>query len=232
MSEAPTGRSEPLSQMRRIIAQRMRTGLASTAQLTLTAEADVTALASELKALGEAWGRRASYTEAAVRACAIALASHPRVAAALIEGRRQYPETTDINVAIAVDDGLLVPIIRDADRKSLEALNLEIASLAEQARAGRLKLNQLEPGAMTVTNLGAYRIDAFTPILNSPQSTILGMGRAKLRPAVVDGAIVPRMLVVLSLTIDHQVVDGAPGAAFLTDVVRLLEDPAPLFAEP
>jgi pyruvate dehydrogenase E2 component (dihydrolipoamide acetyltransferase) len=228
----PVERAEKATQMRRIIANRMRTGLATSAQLTLTAEADLTALGAELKRLTQEWGRRASYTEAAVRASAIALRAHPRVTAILVEGQLLYPSQIDIGVAVALDEGLVAPIIRNADRKGLAALNAEIAELAEKARGGRLTLDELQGGCFTVTNLGGYRIDAFTPVLNPPQSAILGMGRGRLRPAVADGAIVPRNLAVLSLTIDHQVIDGAPGAAFLGDVLGLLEDPARLLVEP
>jgi pyruvate dehydrogenase E2 component (dihydrolipoamide acetyltransferase) len=228
----PVERVEKPTQMRRIIANRMRTGLATTAQLTLTAEADLTSLGAELKRLTEAWGRRASYTEAAIRACAIALRDHPRMTAILVEGQLLYPSQIDIGVAIALTEGLVAPIIRSADRKGLAELNTEIAELAEKARTGRLSLDELQGGCFTVTNLGGYRIDAFTPVINPPQSAILGMGRGRLRPAIVDGAVVPRNMATLSLTIDHQVVDGAPGAAFLGDVLGLLEDPARLTAEP
>jgi pyruvate dehydrogenase E2 component (dihydrolipoamide acetyltransferase) len=228
----PIARAEKPTQMRRIIANRMRTGLAGSAQLTLTAEADLTALGAELKRLTGEWGRRASYTEAAVRASAIALKAHPRITAILVENQLLYPSQIDIGVAVALDEGLVAPLIRNADQKSLATLNAEIAELAEKARAGRLSLEELQGGCFTVTNLGGYRIDAFTPVLNPPQSAILGMGRGRLRPAVVDGAVVPRNLAVFSLTIDHQVIDGAPGAAFLGDVLALLEDPGRLLVDP
>ena len=218
-------RREPLSQMRRAIAERLRTGLAATAQLTLTSEADVTALAGRLAEWSVAWGRRASYSEAIVRASALALRDHPRLAARWTGADIVHPERIDVGIAVALDDGLIVPVVRDADRKDLATLGGEIAELAERARRGQLKAAETEGGCFSVTNLGAYRIDAFTPVLNPPQTAILGVGRARARPAVVDGALVVRMLVVLSLTFDHQVVDGAPAAAFLDAVVGLLEDP-------
>jgi pyruvate dehydrogenase E2 component (dihydrolipoamide acetyltransferase) len=221
-------RFEPLTPMRRAIAERLTTWLGSTAQLTLTAEADVTALAEELERLSSGSGRRASYLEAVVRALALALRNHAAVGARWTESGLAYTDRCDIGVAVALADGLIAPVIRDADRKDLATLSGEIAGLAERARAGGLKPTEVEGGALSVTNLGAYRIDAFTPLLHPPQTAILGMGRARLRPAVISGAIVPRLLMVLSLTFDHRVVDGAPAAAFLTEVVGLLEEPAPL----
>jgi pyruvate dehydrogenase E2 component (dihydrolipoamide acetyltransferase) len=225
---AARARIEPLTPMRRTIAERLTTWLGSTAQLTLTAEADVTVLAEELEHLSQGSGRRASYLEAVVRGLALALRNHPAVGARWTESGLAYADRCDIGVAVALADGLIAPVVRDADRKDLATLGGEIAELAERARAGGLKPTEVEGGALSVTNLGAYRIDAFTPLLHPPQTAILGMGRARLRPAVVGGAIVPRLLMVLSLTFDHRVVDGAPASAFLTEVVGLLEEPASL----
>jgi pyruvate dehydrogenase E2 component (dihydrolipoamide acetyltransferase) len=216
---------EPLSPMRRTIADRLRAGLAETAQLTLTAEADVTELDGRLRGWTAAWGRRASYTEAIVRACALALRQHPRIAARLTDRGLERPERIDIGVAVALEDGLIVPAVRDADRKDVAALGREIADLADRARAGTLAPADTQGACFSVTNLGAYRVDAFTPLLDPPQTAILGVGRARPRPAVVAGAVVPRTLVVLSLTFDHRVVDGAPAAAFLQAVVDRLEAP-------
>lgn len=221
-------RIEPLTPMRRAIAERLTTWLGSTAQLTLTAEADVTALAEALDNLSPGLGRRASYLEAVVRALALALRNHPAVGARWTESGLAYSDRCDIGVAVALADGLIAPVVRDADRKDLATVGGEIAELAERARAGGLKPAEVEGGALSVTNLGAYRVDAFTPLLHPPQTAILGIGRARSRPAVVGGAIVPRLLMVLSLTFDHRVVDGAPAAAFLTEVVGLLEEPASL----
>jgi pyruvate dehydrogenase E2 component (dihydrolipoamide acetyltransferase) len=216
---------EPLSPMRRTIADRLISGLAATAQLTITAEADVTALEGRLREWTVGWGRRASYTEAIVRACALALRAHPRIAARWTDRGLEGTTRIDIGVAVALDDGLIVPAVRDADTKDLATLGREIGELAERARAATLAPADTAGACFSVTNLGAYRIDSFTPLLDPPQTAILGVGRARSRPAVVDGAIVPRTLVVLSLTFDHRVVDGAPAAAFLQAVVERLEAP-------
>jgi pyruvate dehydrogenase E2 component (dihydrolipoamide acetyltransferase) len=219
---------EPLSMIRRSIAERMQRSLATTAQLTETAEVDVTELAAELERLSVQWGRRASYVEVAVQACAACLRDHPRIAAVWAEDGLAYQDQIDIGVAVSLEDGLIVPVIRSADDKDLETLNREIAEIAEAARAGTLSKSDIEGGVFSITNLGTYPIDAFTPVLNPPQTAVLGIGRARLRPAVHDGAIEARKLMVLSLTFDHRVIDGAPAAAFLTDVVRRLEHPAHL----
>jgi pyruvate dehydrogenase E2 component (dihydrolipoamide acetyltransferase) len=221
---------EPLTAMRRTIADRLRSGLAATAQLTVTAEADVTDLDTAMLAWSTEWGRRVTYTEAIVRAVALVLREHPWVAARLTERGLVAAGSIDIGVAVALEDGLIVPVVRDADRKDLPTLGVEIAELAQRTRSGTLAPADTEGACFSVTNLGAYRIDAFTPLLNPPQTAILGVGRARPRPAVVDGAVVPRTLVVLSLTFDHQVIDGAPAAAFLEDVVRRLEKPGRLVA--
>ncbi len=215
----------PISIMRRTIADRLRTGLAETAQLTLTAEADVTDLAARLGAWTARLGRKVGYTEALVRACAAALGEHPRLAMAWTDRGLVPARSIDVGVAVALPDGLLVPVVRGADRKDLSELGTEIAGLADRARSGVLTAAETSGACFTVTSLGAWRIDAFTPLLDPPQTAIMGIGRARLRPAVVDGAIVPRMLLVLSLTIDHRVVDGAPAAAFLEAVVCRLETP-------
>ncbi len=226
--EASSAGLVALTPMRRAIAERMRRGLLEAAQLTITAEADVTALADELAASSARSGQRATYTAAIVRASALALRHHPRAGAEWTGEGIRLPERIDIGVAVALDDGLVVPVVRDAATKSLEQLDAEVADLARRARTAQLSEDETLGAVFSVTNLGSYRVDAFTPLLNPPQAAILGIGRARPRPAVVDGTIVVRTLVVLSLTFDHRVLDGAPAAAFLDAVVTALEDPGPL----
>jgi pyruvate/2-oxoglutarate dehydrogenase complex dihydrolipoamide acyltransferase (E2) component len=219
---------EPLSPMRRTVATRLTAGLREAAQLTLTAEVDATALATDLARLSGEWGRRAAYTEMIVRACALSLRDHPRVGSRWSEDGLVPPQSVDIGVAVSVEGGLIVPVIRHADTKNIEGLSHEIAELAERARSGQITTPETRGGTFSVTNLGAHRIDAFTPLLDLPQAAILGVGRARPRPAVVNGLVVPRTLMVLSLTIDHRVIDGDPAAAFLDRVIELLEDPGSL----
>jgi pyruvate dehydrogenase E2 component (dihydrolipoamide acetyltransferase) len=154
---------EPLSMMRRTIADRLRSGLAATAQLTITSEADVTDLEARLAEWSAEWGRHATFSEAIVRACALALRDHPRVAARWSDRGLVPAERIDIGIAVALEDGLIVPVVRDADHKDLATLGREIADLAERARGGALAPSDTEGGCFSVTNLGAWRIDAFTP---------------------------------------------------------------------
>lgn len=224
----PAANVEPLSPMRRTVATRLTAGLREAAQFTLTAEADATALAAEVARLSGEWGRRAAYTETIVRACALALRDHPWVGSRWSEDGLVPPESIDIGVAVSVEGGLIVPVIRNADAKDLEGLSREIAGLAERARSGQITTPETRGATFSVTNLGAHRIDAFTPLLDLPQAAILGVGRARPRPAVMGGQVVPRTLMVLSLTVDHRVIDGDPAAAFLDRVIALLEDPGSL----
>ncbi len=215
---------EPLSPMRRTIATRLVAGLHEAAQLTLTAEADAT----ELARLRARPGRRPTYTAAVVRACALALRDHPRMARRWSAEGLVPVTSIDIGVAVAVDDGLVVPVVRAADGTGLDRLGEEVRELAARTRAGSITSQETQGAVMSVTSLGAHRVDVFTPLLDMPQSAILGVGRARPRPAVVDGQVVVRTLMVLSLTIDHRVVDGEPAAAFLDRVIDLLEEPSGL----
>ena len=213
-SEGPSA-GEPLPGTRRLLADRVRNWLAATAQFTLTSEVDVTELAQ----------RQPQWTAAVVRACVLALPRHPRLASRWHGDRLVPPETFDIGVAVSLEDGLVVPVIHRADEKDLPTLASDVAALAERASAGTLTIDDVSGAVFTVTNLGGHPIDAFTPLVYQPQTAILGVGRARARPAVVDDRIEPRTTLVLSLTVDHQVTDGAPAAAFLADIADLLAHP-------
>ncbi|HEX7096685.1 MAG TPA: dihydrolipoamide acetyltransferase family protein [Acidimicrobiales bacterium] len=198
----------PLDAKRQLMAARLRDWLATTAQFTLTTEVDVTVLASQQPA----------WTASVVAAVARALRRHPKLTRRWQGDRLVTVDSIDIGVAVALDDGLVAPVIRQADQRSSQELAAIIADLSERARRSALRPDDVSGGVFTVTSLGAYPIDAFTPLLHPPQIGILGVGRARQKPAVVDGRIEPRWLMVLSLTVDHRVVDGAPAAAFLSDV--------------
>ncbi len=206
--------------MRKTIADRMWRSLQTTAQLTITTEADVTALVQRRAQLGSQF--EVTYSDLLIEAVAAALASHPRLRVT-VEGDtvRQHDEI-NIGLAVALDEGLIVPVIRDADSKTLQQIAAECRLLAAKARAGTLGVDEVSGGTFTITNLGMYGVDAFTPIINQPQVAILGVGRIVEKPAVHDGQITSRALMTLSLTFDHRIVDGAPAAAFLQDVVRQL----------
>ena len=130
-----------------------------------------------------------------------------------------------IGIAVALPEGLIVPVLRDADQKELLKIAREARILAGKARAGTLTVDEVTGGTFTISNLGIFQVDGFTPILKRPETGILGIGRIKAKPAVHNGQIAIRSMMFVSLTFDHQVVDGAPAAEFLETVVRYLENP-------
>ena len=140
---------------------------------------------------------------------------------------------SNINIGVAVDTdrGLLVPVLRDVDQKPLLELDEEFKSLANRTLEGKCLPDELFGSSLTITNLGAFGIDAFTPIINPPEALILGVGRIALRPAVFKGQIVPRQTLVLSLSFDHRLMDGSPAARFLQRIVQLLERPVVLVTD-
>ena len=210
----------PLRGMRKVIAERMHQSLQGSAQLTISTEVDATQLIDRRQEVRQEFN--VTYTDFIVQACAHALKQHPRMNAAL-EGDI-IRANTDIHVglAVALDEGLIVPVVRDADKKSLKDIAAEAKTLAEKARASQLKLEEVSGGTFTVSNLGMYGVDAFTPIINAPQSGILGVGRIVEKPVVYRGEVTRRSMMVLSLTFDHRVIDGAPAGAFLQTVADLL----------
>ena len=221
-----------LSAMRQTIARRMTASLRETAQLTLTTTVEADALVDfrkQLVAQTEAsLGFRVGYNEFIVRAAALALARHPEIAVAWGEGGPVQRSAVHVGIAVDVPGGLLVPVLRHADRLSLSELHRQIAALAESARAGSLSREATAGGVISISNLGHLGIEAFTPILNPPESAILGVGALRTVPVVREGAVVPGHELVLSLTVDHRLIDGAPGARFLATIRHLLEHPARL----
>lgn len=224
------GQTIPFAGMRATIARRMHESLQTMAQVTLHTEADVTALVE----LREQYAAEhdVTYTDFIVRACALALRAHPRLNAVLEEDHIRLLPFVHIGIAVALDDGLVVPVIRDADQKGIFALAAARRELVERARTGRLTAEEMSGGTFTVTNLGPYEIDGFTPIINPPEAAILGVGRIVEKVVVYQGKVAQRSMMTLSLTFDHRVVDGAPAAAFLQAVKRHLEEPDVLVQEP
>jgi len=217
------------ARLRTVIARRMTESLQGTAQLTLTTDVDMADAArlreeagAELERRG---GARPTYTDLIVRAAAIALRDHPRLNARWAgDGVRLLPDI-HVGVAVALDEGLVVPVIRHADRATLAQISSALRDLSERARGFRLKPEEMDGGTFTVTNLGTYDVDAFTPIINPPEAAVLGVGRVHRRPVAVGDRVEVRPVMVLSLTFDHRVVDGAPAAQFLQRVKHVLEHP-------
>jgi pyruvate dehydrogenase E2 component (dihydrolipoamide acetyltransferase) len=223
----PPGAREPaeisLTGMRGAIARRMHESLRTMAQLTLTSETDVTDLVRLRESLKQQ--HDITYTDLVVRAVALALQKHPRMNAT-IEGEvlRVHPDV-NVGVAVAIADGLVVPVIRSAHALSLRAVSDASRELQARARAGKLTPTDLTGATFTVTNLGAFGIDAFTPIVNPPEVGILGVGRIVERLGRRGDDLSWRKTMMLSLTFDHRATDGVPAAEFLGDVRRLLEAP-------
>jgi pyruvate dehydrogenase E2 component (dihydrolipoamide acetyltransferase) len=209
-------RSIPLRGMRRAIATRMHQSLRDTAQLTISAEIDVTA-ATELRArLNRDFDF--TYTDMLIQAVARALVRHPRMNSRIVDEAIVMLPEVHVGMAVALDEGLIVPVIQDANRRSLREIAAATRDLGERARTGKLKIEDVSGGTFTVTNLGTWGIDAFTPILNLGETGILGIGRIVEKPAIYRGEIAKRSMLTLSLSFDHRVIDGAPAAAFLQTV--------------
>lgn len=217
----------PVSGIRQVIGERMSTSLRDMAQLTIFTEADATALRDRRAALVQeaaaANGPRPTYNDLIVWHLARTLADYPLLNASMVGEEIHCWEEINIGVAVALDSGLIVPVVRATNTKSVADLAGETAALAERARTNRLSPDELLGGTFTITNLGTLDVDGFTPIINPPQSAILGVGRIVPRPVVVDGEIAVRYMVILSLSFDHRIVDGAPAAQFLQALKQAIE---------
>ena len=219
----PAARIIPFAGMRQSIADHMVESLHTTAQLTLTMEVDATELVKLRTQLKTDFDL--TFTDLLVKAVAKTLKKHPLLNATLIGDEIHLLEAIHIGVAVALQDGLIVPVLRDADKRTVQEIAQESRRLAQGARDGTLSVDEVTGGTFTITNLGASGIDAFTPIINAPEVAILGMGRIAEKPVFQGEQVVKRSLLVLSLTIDHRIVDGAPGADFLKSLKDLLEMP-------
>lgn len=218
----------PLTPMRETIAKRMVESLQTMAQVTLGYEAVVDALVELreelLRSLEEKIGLRITYTDILVKIVAMLLREHPYLNAVLEEGRIRLLEDINIGVAVALDHGLIVPVVKNADKKKFEDIVREVHTLIEKARKGSLSVDEVSQGTFTITNLGMFDVDMFTPIINPPQSAILGVGSIRKKPVVVDNTIRVANTMWLSLTFDHRVMDGHIAAGFLQDLAKTLND--------
>lgn len=219
----------PLRGVRGVIAERMARSSATTARVTLTAEADATALVALRQQLTQD-GVTVSYNDMFLYILGRALREHPQLNASLEGDTIQIWRRIHIGLAVDTDRGLLVPVVRDADTKGLMQLAKETQTLVERARSGQCSPAELSGGTFTLTNLGMLGVDAFTPVINLPECAILGVGRIKLKPVMVGERVVGRHMVWLSLSFDHRLVDGGPAARFLQRVTQLTERPHLLLA--
>jgi len=216
----------PLTQIRKTIAKRLVQSLGPVPHFFLTRTIDMERAAearAHLKSLGERY--TVSYNDLVIKAAALALRQHPAVNASFLEDRVRFHGDVHVGMAVAVDDGLITPVIRHADRKGLAEIAAEAKALAEKARARRLAPEEYTGATFSISNLGMYDIDAFTAVINPPEAAILAVGRVAAQPAVVDGGVVTRRRMTVTLSCDHRVVDGATGAQFLQSLTLMLENP-------
>ena len=221
---------EPMSGVRRATATHLSTSWTAIPHVTQHDDADVTELERLRKRFGprvQEAGGKLTMTAIAVRVAASALRVFPRFASSVDMASREVilKRYTHVGVAVDTDRGLLVPVIRDAGSKNVTELSVEIGALAARARGGKLTLEEMQGGCFTITNLGGLGGTAFTPIVNYPEVAILGMSRARVTPVHRDGGFEPRLLLPLSLSYDHRVIDGADAVRFLRWIVEALENP-------
>jgi pyruvate dehydrogenase E2 component (dihydrolipoamide acetyltransferase) len=218
---------KPLTNMRKVIAKRMQQSKNTAPHVTITTEVNVDktiALRSKLNAKNA--DVRFSYTDILVKMCATALRNYPKINASITEDSMIFHDKINIGVAVALDDGLIVPVVSNADRKGLKAITKETKDLINKARTNTLSPDEMSGATFTISNLGSYDIDGFTPVINLPEAAILGVGRIVKKPIVNENdEIVPASMMVLSMSFDHRVVDGAQAAEFLKALKGYLEDP-------
>lgn len=219
----------PVVGMRKVIAERMHSSLLQSAQLTMTMQADLTELlALKEKVSAETVSRyqvKLSVTDLIARATVLALKKHKQMNSAFMGSHIEQYESIHLGMAVALEKGLVVPVIRDAEQKTVVELAQQIKSLSERARLNQLTAEEMSGSTFTISNLGGFGVESFTPVLNPPETGILGIGASKEVPVFVGDSLERRSQLTLCLTFDHRVLDGAPAAAFLATVKRYLEEP-------
>ncbi len=229
----PGPKRRPLAGLRKTIARNMMQSLQMTAQMTAFARVDmaeVVALRASCVANEAELGVRVSFTDIVLKACAVVLARMPDINSSIIGDEIVTWDAVNIGLAVSLEDGLIVPVIKNADRKSLVEIALERIDLAVRARAGQLGREDMAGGTFTLSNFGSYGGDFETPLLNPPQSAILGIGAITDEVVARDGQIVIRPMMMLSMTFDHRLIDGAVAGRFRAELRALLEKPATMLA--
>ena len=221
---------KPVSQMRKVIAKRLGESLFTAPHFYLTISIDMDNAMAARTSINTVAPVKVSFNDIVIKAVAVALKKHPAVNSSWGGDKIRFNEHTNIGVAMAVEDGLLVPVVRFADGKSLSHISAEVKEYGAKAKAKKLQPSDWEGSTFTVSNLGMFGIDEFTSIINSPDGAILSVGAIQAVPVVKNGAVVPGNVMKLTLGCDHRVVDGATGAAFLQTLKQLLEAPITLLA--
>jgi pyruvate dehydrogenase E2 component (dihydrolipoamide acetyltransferase) len=222
----------PLTQIRKTIARRLATSLGPIPHFFLTTEVDMERAAEARDALNRQLGERGklSFNDIIIKATALALRKHRECNAWFQEDHIRYWNEVHIGMAVAVEDGLITPVIRNADLKTLTEIGREAQELAERARNRRLQPSEYTGATFSVSNLGMFDIDEFTAVINPPESGIIAIGSIGARPVVVDGQLVPRRRMRITMSCDHRVIDGATGAVFLKTLKQMLENPLAMLA--
>lgn len=230
----PEARIIPFEGMRRAIADNMHASLQNTAQLTTFTEVDVTEMVRFRNIMRTEFARddsvKISYNDIIIMATARALMRHPIMNSTLVGEEILLHDTVHMGIAVALPEGLIVPKLRHAEKKTLLEIAKEVRELATKAREGALTMEEVTDGTFTISNVSMLGMDGFTPVLNPPETGILGVGRVIEKPAVFNGEIAIRQMMTLSLTFDHRTVDGAPAMTFLRDLARHLAQPMLILA--
>jgi len=215
----------PLTAMRRTIAKRLSESTGPIPHFYLTVDLDVTELLTMREQLMNITGAKVSVNDFVVRAAALAIHHHPYVNASFGDESIAYHGSVHVGIAVATDDGLITPVVRNADEKSVVEIGQEVRDLAARARSRKLKPDEYQGGTFTISNLGMFGIEEFTAIINPPNAAILAVSAAIAKPVVIDREVVVRDRMNVTLSCDHRVIDGAAGAEFLQTLRRYIEQP-------
>ncbi|MGI8995854.1 MAG: dihydrolipoamide acetyltransferase family protein, partial [Pyrinomonadaceae bacterium] len=217
---------EPLSVMRSTIARRLASSIGPVPHFFLTTEIEMDRTADLRRSLNELDKEtKISFNDIIIKVAAVALMQHRQVNASFQDKAMRYYERADIGVAVAIEDGLITPVIRSAERKSIGQISREVRELAERARARKLRPEEYTGATFSVSNLGMFGIDEFTAVINPPEAAILAVGAVQPKPVVREGEIVARQMMRVTMSCDHRVIDGATGAQFLQTFKKILENP-------
>jgi pyruvate dehydrogenase E2 component (dihydrolipoamide acetyltransferase) len=219
-------RDEPTSVMRQTIARRLVTSIGPVPHFFLTTEIEMDRVVEMRRSINEIDAElKISINDVIIKVAAAALIQHPQVNASFQDRAIRYYERADIGVAVAIEDGLITPVVRSADQKSLSQIAGEVRELAERARSRKLLPEEYTGATFSISNLGMLGIDEFTAVINPPEAAILAVGAVTPKPVVRDGQVVVRQMMRVTMSCDHRVIDGATGARFLQTFKRLLENP-------
>lgn len=221
---------EPTSQMRKVIAKRLLESTNGAPHFYLNIEVDMDNAMASRNAINAIPDTKVSFNDLVIKACAAALRKHPKVNTSWLGDKIRYYNHVHIGVAVAVEDGLLVPVVRFADQKSLSQISAEVKDLGKRAKDKKLQPADWEGNTFTVSNLGMFGIESFTSIINTPESCILSVGAIRQVPVVKNNMVVPGNVMKLTLACDHRTVDGATGAAFLQTLRTFIENPVTILA--